>query len=179
MEFACIRSSNIWLCSSTAGQHTISIWLYVGGVHNSVPPMLLNNFHQCMTVLFTPHGMQRGIVASGEHEGKVVVAVSERFFRPAEVDLLLGDPTKAKTILGWHPEQLTPVERLCEEMVDADLELAKLEIMNMEMKKKLKVRGSAGLIDSCPHPQHEMQAHLGLRCDDRNPNHGSSTCCIT
>jgi GDPmannose 4,6-dehydratase len=82
---------------------------------------------------------ERGIVASGEHEGKVVVAVSERFFRPAEVDLLLGDPTKAKTVLGWHPEQLTSVERLCEEMVDADLGLAKLEIMNMDMKKKLKV----------------------------------------
>ncbi|WIA08999.1 hypothetical protein OEZ85_008413 [Tetradesmus obliquus] len=82
---------------------------------------------------------ERGIVASGEHEGKVVVKVSERFFRPAEVELLLGDPAKAKAVLGWHPEQLTSVEKLCEEMVDADMELAKLEIMNVEMKKKLKV----------------------------------------
>lgn len=85
--------------------------------------------------------LQRGVVASGEHEGKVVVKVSERFFRPAEVELLLGDPTKAKEVLGWHPEQLTSVEQLCEEMVDSDVELGKLEIMNNEMKKKLKVMG--------------------------------------
>jgi GDPmannose 4,6-dehydratase len=69
----------------------------------------------------------------------VVVKVSERFFRPAEVDLLLGDPFKAKAVLGWHPEQLTSVEKLCDEMVDADMQLAKLEIMNLEMKTKLKV----------------------------------------
>lgn len=89
-----------------------------------------------------PCRLQRGIVASGEHEGKVVVKVSERFFRPAEVELLLGDPAKAKAVLGWHPEQLTSVEKLCEEMVDSDMELAKLEIMNVEMKKKLKVRAA-------------------------------------
>ncbi len=94
--------------------------------------------------------MQRGIVASGPHAGKVVVQVSERFFRPAEVDLLLGDPAKAKAVLGWHPEQLTSVEALCEEMVDADMELAKLEIMNVEAKKKLKVgRGCGCMVCLC------------------------------
>jgi hypothetical protein len=79
----------------------------------------------------------------------VVVKVSERFFRPAEVELLLGDPAKAKAVLGWHPEQLTTVEKLCEEMVDADMELAKLEIMNVEMKKKLKVGGWLQLAGWC------------------------------
>jgi GDPmannose 4,6-dehydratase len=79
-----------------------------------------------------------GIVASGEHAGKVVVKVSERFFRPAEVDLLLGDPTKAKTVLGWDPDTMTPVDKLCEEMVDCDCALAALEIHKNDLKKKLK-----------------------------------------
>ena len=39
--------------------------------------------------------------------GKVLVEVSPEFFRPAEVDLLLGDPTKAKTVLGWNPRKTT------------------------------------------------------------------------
>jgi GDPmannose 4,6-dehydratase len=42
-----------------------------------------------------------------------------RFMRPAEVDLLIGDPSKAKTVLGWEPE--TPVEQLVEQMVESDL----------------------------------------------------------
>jgi GDPmannose 4,6-dehydratase len=48
------------------------------------------------------------------------VAVDERFLRPAEVDLLLGDPSKAKKKLGWAPK--TTLEKLIAEMVDADLE---------------------------------------------------------
>jgi GDPmannose 4,6-dehydratase len=48
------------------------------------------------------------------------VVVDERFFRPAEVDLLVGDSTKARTVLGWKPE--VDFARLVEMMVDADLE---------------------------------------------------------
>jgi GDPmannose 4,6-dehydratase len=48
------------------------------------------------------------------------VVVDPRFYRPAEVDLLVGDPTKARTVLGWEPE--TSFERLVETMVQADLE---------------------------------------------------------
>lgn len=48
------------------------------------------------------------------------VVVDERFLRPAEVDVLLGDATKAKKILGWVAE--TTLEQLVSEMVDADLE---------------------------------------------------------
>lgn len=48
------------------------------------------------------------------------VVVDKRFLRPAEVDLLLGDPTKAKNRLGWSPE--TRLEDLVAEMVEADLE---------------------------------------------------------
>jgi GDPmannose 4,6-dehydratase len=49
------------------------------------------------------------------------VVIDERFFRPAEVDLLIGDPAKAKKVLGWEPE--TTFEQLVNMMVDSDLEL--------------------------------------------------------
>ena len=52
--------------------------------------------------------------------GKVVLKVSPEFFRPAEVDLLLGDPTKAKSQLGWNPTG-TSFEELINRMVDADM----------------------------------------------------------
>lgn len=56
---------------------------------------------------------------------KDYVAFDQRYLRPAEVDLLLGDPTKAKQKLGWVPT--TTVEQLAAMMVDTDLELAKRE----------------------------------------------------
>jgi GDPmannose 4,6-dehydratase len=55
--------------------------------------------------------------------GDVIVKVDPRYFRPAEVETLLGDPSKAKEILGWVP-QIT-VEDMCAEMVANDLHKAK------------------------------------------------------
>ncbi|MGB3385336.1 MAG: GDP-mannose 4,6-dehydratase [Marinomonas sp.] len=55
--------------------------------------------------------------------GDVIVKVDPRYFRPAEVETLLGDPTKAKEKLGWTP-QIT-VEEMCAEMVANDLQNAK------------------------------------------------------
>jgi GDPmannose 4,6-dehydratase len=55
--------------------------------------------------------------------GDVIVQVDPRYFRPAEVETLLGDPTKAKEKLGWVPE--ITVEELCAEMVANDLDMAK------------------------------------------------------
>ncbi|MBQ4005578.1 MAG: GDP-mannose 4,6-dehydratase, partial [Muribaculaceae bacterium] len=52
--------------------------------------------------------------------GKVVVEVDPRFFRPAEVDQLLGDPTKARTQLGWNPQK-TSFDQLVRLMVDHDM----------------------------------------------------------
>lgn len=52
--------------------------------------------------------------------GRVLVEVSPEFFRPAEVDLLLGDPTKAKETLGWNPRK-TSFEELVRRMVEHDL----------------------------------------------------------
>jgi GDPmannose 4,6-dehydratase len=51
--------------------------------------------------------------------GKLIVRVNPRFYRPAEVELLIGDPGKAKAKLGWEPK--TSLEQLCQMMVDADL----------------------------------------------------------
>lgn len=55
--------------------------------------------------------------------GDVIVKVNPRFFRPAEVETLLGDPSKAQTKLGWAPE--ITVEEMCAEMVTADIDKAK------------------------------------------------------
>jgi len=60
---------------------------------------------------------ERGI---DSRTGKAVVVVNPRFYRPAEVDLLIGNPEKAKNALGWEPK--TTLENLCRLMVDADLQ---------------------------------------------------------
>jgi len=59
--------------------------------------------------------------------GDVIVAIDPRYFRPAEVETLLGDPTKAKEKLGWVPE--ITVEQMCEEMIEADLNIAKRQAL--------------------------------------------------
>ena len=61
--------------------------------------------------------------APGLSVGDVVVKVDPRYFRPAEVETLLGDPSKAKQKLGWVPE--ITVEEMCAEMVAHDLGAAK------------------------------------------------------
>jgi len=54
--------------------------------------------------------------------GKKIIAVNPKFYRPAEVELLMGDPEKAKRELGWEPA--TTLETLCRMMVEADLKRA-------------------------------------------------------
>ncbi len=60
--------------------------------------------------------------------GNVLVEVSPEFFRPAEVDLLLGDPTKAKTVLGWNPRK-TSFEELVNIMTQHDIALVQNSCM--------------------------------------------------
>ncbi len=64
-----------------------------------------------------------GSDAPGVQVGDVVVRIDPRYFRPAEVETLLGDPTKAKQKLGWTP-QIT-LDQLIDEMVASDLDAAK------------------------------------------------------
>src|SRR5919199_676680 len=61
------------------------------------------------------------------------VEIDPRYFRPAEVDLLLGDATKARQVLGWKPK--TSFDELVREMIEADMEVARRELV---------VRQSAG-----------------------------------
>ncbi|WNO11723.1 GDP-mannose 4,6-dehydratase [Teredinibacter sp. KSP-S5-2] len=65
----------------------------------------------------------QGDSAPGVTVGDVIVRVDPRYFRPAEVETLLGDPSAAKSKLGWSPE--VSVEDMCAEMVLSDLESAK------------------------------------------------------
>lgn len=65
----------------------------------------------------------RGANAPEVKEGDVILRVDPRYFRPAEVETLLGNPEKAKRKLGWVPE--VSVEQMCEEMVASDLLEAK------------------------------------------------------
>lgn len=64
-----------------------------------------------------------GDAAPAIKEGDVIIKVDPRYFRPAEVETLLGDPTKAKERLGWTPE--ITVQEMCAEMVAEDLQVAK------------------------------------------------------
>jgi GDPmannose 4,6-dehydratase len=66
---------------------------------------------------------EKGIDAT---TGKILVQVDPAYFRPTEVELLLGDPTKANNILGWKP--IYTLENLIDEMMDNDLEEARREL---------------------------------------------------
>jgi len=84
-----------------------------------------------VTLRFEGEGVdEQAIVAKVEGDkapalkvGDVLVRVDPRYFRPAEVETLLGDPSKAKAKLGWEPE--ITVEEMCAEMVSEDLKVAK------------------------------------------------------
>lgn len=83
-----------------------------------------------IVMAFAEVGISLRWEGSGESEkainsenGKVVVQIDPKYYRPAEVESLVGDATKARTVLGWKPEYT--VESLCKEMVQADLTLFK------------------------------------------------------
>lgn len=65
---------------------------------------------------------EKGFVSEGPNKGQLMVAVDPRYFRPTEVDALLGDPTKAREKLGWSPQ--ISFEELVAEMVREDLQIA-------------------------------------------------------
>src|SRR5690606_4158534 len=79
-------------------------------------------------IAFSGEGVnEKGIVMSVSKPefaltvGQEVVSVDPAYFRPTEVELLIGDPAKAKTKLGWEPKYDLP--ELCREMVMSDLEI--------------------------------------------------------
>jgi GDPmannose 4,6-dehydratase len=92
---------------------------------------------------FTGTGVEeRGYVASCSNpdyllaEGTEVLAVDPRYFRPTEVELLIGDPTKSMTKLGWKPKY--DLKMLVEDMMQSDLELFRRELLLKESGYKIK-----------------------------------------
>lgn len=82
-----------------------------------------------------------GVVTASKTEttfpvGKEVVCVDPRYFRPTEVDLLIGDPTKANQQLGWKPKYT--LEAMVKEMVKADIELFKADELLKKEGYKIK-----------------------------------------
>ena len=80
-----------------------------------------------VSMAFKGAGIAVEFKGNGENEsavdtatGKTVMRVNPKFYRPAEVELLIGNPAKAKQKLGWEPK--TTLEQLCQMMVEADLE---------------------------------------------------------
>ena len=65
----------------------------------------------------------KGNQAPALSEGDIVIRVNPRYFRPSEVETLVGDPSKARELLGWMPE--ISLEEMCKEMVAHDLDQAK------------------------------------------------------
>ena len=91
------------------------------------------------TMAFNFLDIQIDWIGSGKDErgidkktGKVIVEIDTEYFRPTEVDQLLGDSTKARTKLGWIPKYT--VEELCKEMVYSDFE--KISKKNLENEKR-------------------------------------------
>ena len=74
----------------------------------------------------------RGVDEKGydDESGRLVVSVDSRYFRPTEVETLLGDPTKAKTKLGWEPK--ISLEEMIHEMMENDLNIAKRDSLIIE-----------------------------------------------
>lgn len=95
------------------------------------------------TLAFRRAGIELRFEGEGENEkgidvktGKVLVEVSPDFYRPTDVVNLLGDPTKARTQLGWNPDK-TSFEKLVEIMVDADMARVAVERASEQVKLNL------------------------------------------
>lgn len=103
------------------------------GVTTTVRDFILMAFKEVgVEIAFQGEGVnEKGIVKSTsnpEYEfkvGQIVIQIDPTYFRPTEVDLLIGDNTKAKTKLGWSPKYT--LEMLVKEMMEADVDLFKKE----------------------------------------------------
>ncbi len=97
-----------------------------------------------------------GLEEQGRRAGsdEVVVRIDPRYFRPAEVETLLGDPTKARETLGWTPT--TTLEELVAEMVATDKEEAKKESL-----LRLKGFNVVGSMENPPTHPHPAKDHTG------------------
>ena len=113
-------------------QHDIpEDWVIATGRTTSIRDFVKMAFaHIGVTLAFKGEGInETAVVESCSNEnydleiGKEVLAIDPKYFRPTEVDLLIGDPTKAKEKLGWVPE--ITLEQLVEDMMQSDIKLFK------------------------------------------------------
>lgn len=101
------------------------------GVTTTVREFIIKSFNQLgISLEFSGSGVNEKAVITNNHnpefkveEGQEVVKIDPQYFRPTEVELLIGDPTKAKTKLNWKPKY--DLTALVKEMVLSDLELFK------------------------------------------------------
>ena len=101
------------------------------GVTTTVREFIIKAFKELgITLQFSGEGLtEKAVVAISENPeflvkvGQEVVRIDPKYFRPTEVELLIGDPTKAKSKLGWKPKY--DLEGLVKEMMASDLELFK------------------------------------------------------
>ena len=100
---------------------------------------------ECMWLILQHDTPEDFVIATGEYHtvrefttlafkevGKVLVEVDPKYFRPAEVEQLLGDPTKARTLLGWNPGK-TSFEDLVKIMVEHDMKFVKKIHLKVQM----------------------------------------------
>ena len=121
----------------------------------------------------------KGVEETGvdRKSGKTVVRIDPTYFRPTEVDLLVGDASKARQKLGWKPK--TSFAQLVREMVASDLAIARREVRMASIPFELKgktvfVAGHRGMVGSA---LVRRLATRGCRADDRRP-HANSICAI-
>jgi GDPmannose 4,6-dehydratase len=93
----------------------------------------MHTVREFVTLAFKEAGIELRWEGQGVEEkgietksGKILVEVDPKYFRPTEVELLLGDPTKARTILGWNPTQ-TSFPNLVKLMVKSDIKYVERE----------------------------------------------------
>ena len=101
----------------------------------------MHTVREFCTLAFQYLGMELDWQGSGTNEkgidkstGRVLVEVDSKYFRPCEVEQLLGDPTKAKEMLGWNPTK-TPFPELVRIMVEHDMRFVRKLHLNAEMEK--------------------------------------------
>ena len=124
-------------------QENPSDFVIASGISTTVRDFILMSFQYCgVKIRFEGEGVdEKGIIDSIDDEafkrsigdeylesakskiGKVVILVDPIYFRPTEVEFLLGNPEKAKKILGWEPEY--DLKALCEDMMKSDIKLMK------------------------------------------------------
>ena len=104
------------------------------GEQHSVPEFVEVSFARLGTTIEWS-GEGKSEQGFDQKTGEAIVSIDPRYYRPAEVETLLGDASKARDVLGWAPK--VTFKELVEEMVDSDLEIAKREKLMTEKGFKL------------------------------------------